>query len=542
MAEMVEMSCVRQRVVGFEARGTVFTGCANEQSRFTLDPRSLDHKDHSRRRRAPGGASFRTLKAWSPHVRAAVQDIARRDQQQKCAAPEGGGGGLLQQIRGGVGDELVVAGPRADAGRVRSRAGRAPASRCPEARLYRLLRRLGPEARREVLSRKLSETQRLALERWILSELPAAMPHRLSSGRRPIALAVAEAASAAHRCCDGKVTLQPTPSRTCPRPPRSGARGVHIRVKSGRVSYCVSALAGPFMLSTGYFADFAFVLGLREMVEDLRARLVAIENVRSSGASVGSGHGCSARLARDAVAAELRQFCPHVAAAMGLRFSVVIPAKYWVGTALKTPQFSACSQLEAGLRAWHKLVDARGTVHLGRTNRYTLLRRFSPGELEATWLRLRSAYLDVWADAGFPRDRVARRLEMLEARHRSRWRPQLPLRAIGARGGAEYTSFAVSDCGGKRSRGDQASDSVSRGADGFATIERRLELVLTQWARARSKERSQRSATSSSPPRKRCAARHCDSARVQLWRPEGSPATVASVLGPLTTVAAEVGV
>jgi len=103
---------------------------------------------------------------------------------------------------------------------------------------------------------------------------------------------------------------------------------------------------------------------------------------------------------------------------MELRFAVIVPAKYWVGTMLKTPQF-AMRDLKVGLQAWWRLSEARGLVYRGRTNRYSILQRHSPEELDVAWRRLRGVYLDVWAEAGHSRGRVAKRITALEEKHQS---------------------------------------------------------------------------------------------------------------------------
>eukprot|EP00928_Gymnodinium_smaydae_P008428 TRINITY_DN13077_c0_g1_i1.p1 TRINITY_DN13077_c0_g1~~TRINITY_DN13077_c0_g1_i1.p1 ORF type:complete len:552 (+),score=59.67 TRINITY_DN13077_c0_g1_i1:203-1858(+) len=79
---------------------------------------------------------------------------------------------------------------------------------------------------------------------------------------------------------------------------------------------------------------------------------------------------------------------------LGLSIFLRIATAHWLGRELYTP---ACSpeNIEVVLAAWRKLVGARGTgPGVGGSG---LLCRQSPSEADATWKQLRSAYLEICA-------------------------------------------------------------------------------------------------------------------------------------------------
>ncbi|CAK0811702.1 unnamed protein product [Prorocentrum cordatum] len=123
---------------------------------------------------------------------------------------------------------------------------------------------------------------------------------------------------------------------------------------------------------------------------------------------------------RGAVAACLarHRLDPH---AMGLRFTVCLAA-LWLPRPLVTPAFGAAGEaMDAGLRAWRRLGEARGSV----PKRGHVLQVVSPVEIQRTWARVRAAYLDVVGEAGGSRVRAAGRLDALEAQQRERQERQL---------------------------------------------------------------------------------------------------------------------
>lgn len=200
---------------------------------------------------------------------------------------------------------------------------------------------------------------------------------------------------------------------------QSGIYGIQCLARPGRTLYRAKVIVGPFHLISDYHRDLA----------EVQRRLDVLLRVRSNvGGDVRSG--ASIRLIegsfRDAVATEASR----AAAGDGIRwrfqFFCSVPAKMWVGRALTTPCFiltAGCDTasgrgLEAGLRAWRRLQDARGLVVQG--NRFTMACRHDPEEFVASWARLRQAYIDIWAEAGRCPQQTCARLSRLEAERAAR--------------------------------------------------------------------------------------------------------------------------
>lgn len=183
-----------------------------------------------------------------------------------------------------------------------------------------------------------------------------------------------------------------------------------------------------FKVDTAYFESLKRVRAYREVLLSIQARLRD---------TLGMGHfplderqalredGCvpskkTPRIedaVREVLIDEPRQH-GFAAEEMRLRISVCVPAKFWVGVNLKTPQFSVPSGLEHALKAWRRLTSARDSVYRGKANRHTFTTKNTPEELQSAWLRIRRVYLDVSAKAGHARGRVAARLHELEEKRR----------------------------------------------------------------------------------------------------------------------------
>jgi len=298
---------------------------------------------------------------------------------------------------------------------------RAPASpqagqarrHCVEARLYRLLRRVAPTVRRGLLLRKFTESQRLALERWILTWRPssAAESKAKSNGSlRPFAGPEGTRSRAKVR----KVLA------------KSGVRGIESHFRGGRLLYRASATAGPFRLQTGYVADLSDARRLLEVVLSISARVGGAASSASSGDDGRGGSGpypdaCSelgveARF-RAALAEEPRAHGLDASTARQLRFFAVIPARVWVGAPLKTPCRKIEDGLEAGLSAWRRLsAAANATLACSSDGRAPAGHRRSvpSGCSSVAWARLRGACLETWGEAGFRPQRIVARLRRLE--------------------------------------------------------------------------------------------------------------------------------
>eukprot|EP00931_Biecheleriopsis_adriatica_P105377 TRINITY_DN79934_c0_g1_i1.p1 TRINITY_DN79934_c0_g1~~TRINITY_DN79934_c0_g1_i1.p1 ORF type:complete len:283 (+),score=47.22 TRINITY_DN79934_c0_g1_i1:52-849(+) len=195
----------------------------------------------------------------------------------------------------------------------------------PEAKLYRWLQKLEPKARHRAFAKQFTETQRRALERWILKERVCdarAIPLASATARLCRRLRTQERHK--HR---KSVALR---SSTLGRQslPRSGSRGVHICTRGRRQRFCASALVGPFLVTTCYITDLSKVLYFREVLERMQARMAKITPGGSQEV------GCTEQIASnfcEVLKEETQWHGPEAIAEMDLRFSVVISVKWWVG-------------------------------------------------------------------------------------------------------------------------------------------------------------------------------------------------------------------
>lgn len=274
------------------------------------------------------------------------------------------------------------------------------ASQCTEAELYSQLARLAPDQRRCVLEHSLSERQRLALEVWILrqrasSVVKARGSHRKLRDTRCWNRRLSKVTQT--RCISGAL-----PSRRSKRT-RSDIPGVHCRI-AGR-SYRAVVTAAPFRIMSSYSSSLPKVLRFHEVLLAIarRVRRDGAEKLESS--------------IKRAVLEEPQRHGFLSATDVGLTFEVTISARFWIGQGLITPRFSS-SQLDAALRAWRRLREARGTYR-GCTNGHTLFWHDTPKELETAWARMRGVYLDICSELGRSRRHIASRLNALEEKHRS---------------------------------------------------------------------------------------------------------------------------
>eukprot|EP00930_Biecheleria_cincta_P021937 TRINITY_DN16111_c0_g1_i3.p1 TRINITY_DN16111_c0_g1~~TRINITY_DN16111_c0_g1_i3.p1 ORF type:complete len:319 (+),score=43.42 TRINITY_DN16111_c0_g1_i3:288-1244(+) len=235
-----------------------------------------------------------------------------------------------------------------------------------EAELYHWLQKLDPKTRRIILLRQFSEPQRLALERWFLRR-------NVSHARRG---SIYNAKTTLFQKKKTKAGLSNGRAfdleRLAPkRVPRSGSRGVHVCTKGGRLRYCASASIGPFLVTSRYLPDLSQVLRCRIILDRIQARMEKTDR-----------HGIPEQSFCAALEEETACLGPDITQ-MDLRFSVMVMAKHWVGTALKTPQFAVSSpeSLQAGLRAYRLLKEARNSVYTGKTNRHSIFQNFASCEL-----------------------------------------------------------------------------------------------------------------------------------------------------------------
>lgn len=288
--------------------------------------------------------------------------------------------------------------------------GRRTVAQRLEARLYGLLQRLPSASRREALARYLSQAERLALERWILRERLA------EHSAIHVGKLLLQRKGRRQKCRVGFALALGAEKHTGRRP-KSGIEGVYARLKCGRLTYASCVQVGCFKVDTSYFEELPRLQAYRQVLLAIQTRLRR---------ALLSAHSVQKDLVRTALLEEPLRF-GYQAAEMGLRFTIVVPAKLWVGTTLRTPQFSVPSELETGLEAWSSLARARDVVFRGRSNRHTFLAHHTAKELQAAWRQLRDVYLDLWPEVGRLRTRVDARLRTLEEKHRHRCREILDM-------------------------------------------------------------------------------------------------------------------
>merc|ERR1712194_73864 len=271
--------------------------------------------------------------------------------------------------------------------------GTSKSSQRAEAELFALLQRLAPPVRRHVIGH-LSQSQRLALERWMLARTRGSRDGRKARSLRPRSGTSARSSSVCRKLSDSNL-------------PKSGSRGVHFRSKSGRISYCASVSAGQLRLDSAYVPDVGRARHFHRVLLAIQARLQTPESDVSMEAAE--------RAFRVALAEEPQRHGIETAD-LDLRFSVVVPSRYWVGTSLRTPQFMAASDLESGILAWKELSSARARIVTGG-NRFSIFKYHSPYDLDNAWHKIKASYIEACAKTGQNPDRVASRLNDLEAKH-----------------------------------------------------------------------------------------------------------------------------
>lgn len=233
-----------------------------------------------------------------------------------------------------------------------------------------------------MIQERFSQQQRLLLESWMLAHAST----RKSSLTRSFGSGQGASTKGA--------TRQLTPS-------------IWKRTRRGKAMFEGSCTAGPFRLFTRSVESPAEAAEFQEVLAAIRRRTL---DAAAAGQSVEAAF-------KAAVADEPQRLrCPE---RMGLSFTAGVPARWWVGRYLWTPRYHL-AELEEGLSAWKRLVQARAMVFCGHTNLRGIRKRHSLQELQATWQQLRAAYLEVWSQAGRDALKVSKMLSDYELRHSRR--------------------------------------------------------------------------------------------------------------------------
>lgn len=275
------------------------------------------------------------------------------------------------------------------------------------ARLHALLLRMPASERRTVLEGRLGESQRQALERWILAQRTVCPPacHRVN-GRRHTKICQPKRTAA----CASKVGVPGRAALDSSQAPDGKAsaktHGVSRNIQKGGCFYTAQLSIGNLRLMSKADRNLGVVLAFRDVLVSIRQRLLSASMPRSAAGIV---DGAFESRFRAAVHEALAEWSAD-ATSMGLRFKVCI-RPLWVSKPLSTPAYSVAKHMDKGLRALRRLSVARGQVVVGRSH---VLRARPLEDVRQEWQRLRDAYIETMVDAGRQRPGVVARLDLLQ--------------------------------------------------------------------------------------------------------------------------------
>lgn len=276
--------------------------------------------------------------------------------------------------------------------------GRAGTRKCPEARLYELLKQVSADRRRALLVSSFSEAQRLRLEQWMVSQPDLRKP---ASARD----------SPARSSKDAEPALEPssprpsrnkkdseTAGRSSSQKDAAALPGVHCRCFAGRRLYRAYASIGPFSVTSRYDRQLPTAVRFQQVLTAVRETVLRAQPEEVEEAF------------KRAIIEEPRKWGLSSRDDMGLCFSAGVSAKHWVGRCLFIPRFRVCD-LDIGLKAWRRLREARQLVYCGQGNGRTLLRHHSAEQLEAAWQAMQEAYVTAWTEGGHSRNKMEARVK-----------------------------------------------------------------------------------------------------------------------------------
>eukprot|EP00930_Biecheleria_cincta_P072954 TRINITY_DN60302_c0_g1_i1.p1 TRINITY_DN60302_c0_g1~~TRINITY_DN60302_c0_g1_i1.p1 ORF type:complete len:496 (-),score=78.29 TRINITY_DN60302_c0_g1_i1:204-1691(-) len=293
--------------------------------------------------------------------------------------------------------------------------------------LHKSLRCLDVKLRRSVLATRFTQAQRLALERWMLTRprghkvagkrnnVDTARQHlpikRVMEKDKPCPEETAERKCKSHRVSSASLYKTEHGLEHVP--------GLIVHPGHGHCKECYySAIVtiGRIRLLTKEHRSLQVVRSFHTALTAFKKRMESVRPVAFEDSF------------REVLTTCLREHGLE-ARAMGLRFCVCLAA-LWLPRPLITPPFKAEGEaMDAGLRAWRRLGDARGLV----LQRGSVLQVLSPDEIAAAWGRVRAAYLDIVSEVAAgeepqafkQREAAFARLRALEAAQGSQREKQL---------------------------------------------------------------------------------------------------------------------
>lgn len=171
----------------------------------------------------------------------------------------------------------------------------------------------------------------------------------------------------------------------------------------GRRLYRAHATVGPFSVASRYDAKLATAERFRDVLCAMSKRVAVARSIEEV-----------EQFFREALVEEPRKWGLNGREDMRLCFTASVSAKHWVGRSLATPRF-ALTELEDGLRAWHKLRQARKSFLLSPLSNVFNTSFLTQQELDTAWCSLSQAYVEVWASSG--RRGAAAKLHALRSQH-----------------------------------------------------------------------------------------------------------------------------
>lgn len=313
--------------------------------------------------------------------------------------------------------------------------GRRP--RFVERRLYAILVKLQPKARRALIESHLSQPQRLALERWILDQGSALL--RRSADRRQASsknhipwghwlqlaamcgrglrksdfgMEAARWRSWNQSCAgyEGDPHMVPCKRSRLGSHNEAAAvnlsdwRGISRRFLNGLPAYAAVVTVKKFQVSTKSTHVLSDAYRFREVLLAIRHRVVSawVAARRMSSASVGGEVAAADAFEeafRKAVVEEPAKWDLDPLIDMGLSFAASAEAHRWLGRRLSTPRFPV-SRLDVGLHACRKLDEAREALRCS----------IGASSIEVELSRLRCAFIDAWVQAGKDSEEVMAQL------------------------------------------------------------------------------------------------------------------------------------
>ncbi|CAE6953197.1 unnamed protein product [Symbiodinium sp. CCMP2456] len=274
-------------------------------------------------------------------------------------------------------------------------------SRCFEARVWHLLQRAQPGTRKQLLQR-CSETQRLDLERWVLTRKPllpgCRVPQALGQARprRGPASVVAAGAGAPYVCSH--------------------------RSNGGPVRYDARVSCWPFLLFTKMTLHLPTALSQLEVLGAVQRRWQRDMCQKQDFASR-EVREISFKRFNDAVALEFEAREMDLTLDSAYRFQAFVPANFLLGRRLGTPHFVVSEEgLQKGYEAWQSLYCSIHSAYAlehdsfcGRRNRFTsIANTYSAEGLQEVWQKLRATYSAVFKKAGQSGKRVEAQLTWLQ--------------------------------------------------------------------------------------------------------------------------------